>query len=139
MPSIKKLIDEASSRDVEVVYVNDNYGDWSASAADLADRALAGAEPSLVEAIVPPDDMAFVVKARHSAFYETPLEYLLRHKNATVTREMIAREVWKDAGGLLTNTIDVYVTLLRKKVERPGGKQLIQTVRGVGYALRDGS
>jgi DNA-binding response OmpR family regulator len=67
------------------------------------------------------------------------LEYLLRHKNATVTREMIAREVWKDAGGVLTNTIDVYVTLLRKKVERPGSQHLIHTVRGVGYALRDGS
>ena len=67
------------------------------------------------------------------------LEYLLRRKNSTVTREMIAREVWKDTEGLLTNTIDVYVTLLRKKVERPGGKQLIQTVRGVGYALREGS
>jgi len=56
------------------------------------------------------------------------LEFLLRHKNATVTRDMIAREVWKDAGGTLTNTIDVYVNLLRKKVERPGGKQLIHTV-----------
>jgi DNA-binding response OmpR family regulator len=67
------------------------------------------------------------------------LEYLLRHKNATVTREMIAREVWRDAGGMLTNTIDVYVTLLRKKVERAGSQQLIHTVRGVGYALRDGS
>jgi DNA-binding response OmpR family regulator len=67
------------------------------------------------------------------------LEYLLRHKNATVTREMIAREVWKDAGGMLTNTIDVYVTLLRKKVERPGSQHLIHTVRGVGYALRDGA
>jgi DNA-binding response OmpR family regulator len=67
------------------------------------------------------------------------LEYLLRHKNATVTREMIAREVWKDSGGTLTNTIDVYVTLLRKKIERPGSQHLIHTVRGVGYALRDGS
>jgi DNA-binding response OmpR family regulator len=66
------------------------------------------------------------------------LEFLLRHKNTTVTRDMLAREVWKDAGGMLTNTIDVYVNLLRKKVERPGGKQLIHTVRGVGYALRDG-
>jgi DNA-binding response OmpR family regulator len=65
------------------------------------------------------------------------LEYLLRHKNATVTRAMIAREVWKDDDGTLTNTIDVYVTLLRKKVERPGQKTLIHTVRGVGYALRD--
>ncbi len=67
------------------------------------------------------------------------LEYLLRHKNATVTRQMIAREVWKDPEGTLTNTIDVYVTLLRKKVERPGSQQLIHTVRGLGYALRDGS
>jgi DNA-binding response OmpR family regulator len=65
------------------------------------------------------------------------LEFLLRHKNSTVTRDMIARDVWKDAAGTLTNTIDVYVTLLRKKVERPGVKQLIHTVRGVGYALRD--
>jgi DNA-binding response OmpR family regulator len=67
------------------------------------------------------------------------LEYLLRNKNATVTREMIGRDVWKDAGGVVTNTIDVYVTMLRKKVERPGARQLIHTVRGVGYALRDGS
>jgi DNA-binding response OmpR family regulator len=67
------------------------------------------------------------------------LEYLLRHKNAAVTRDMIARDVWKEATGAPTNAIDVYVTLLRKKVERPGARQLIHTVRGVGYALRDGS
>jgi DNA-binding response OmpR family regulator len=66
------------------------------------------------------------------------LEYLLRHKNAAVTRDMIAREVWKEATGAPTNAIDVYVTLLRKKVERPGARQLIHTFRGVGYALRDG-
>jgi two-component system copper resistance phosphate regulon response regulator CusR len=67
------------------------------------------------------------------------LEFLLRNKNTAVTRDMIAREVWKDADGLTTNTIDVYVNLLRKKVERPDARQLIHTVRGVGYALRDGS
>jgi DNA-binding response OmpR family regulator len=67
------------------------------------------------------------------------LEYLLRHKNAAVTRDMIARDVWKDPGGILTNAIDVCVTMLRKKVERPGTHQLIQTVRGVGYAVRTGS
>lgn len=67
------------------------------------------------------------------------LEYLLRHKNAAVTRDMIARDVWKEVTGAPTNTIDVYVTLLRKKVERPGSRQLIHTVRGVGYALRDGT
>lgn len=67
------------------------------------------------------------------------LEYLLRHKNSAVSREMIAREVWKEATGAPTNAIDVYVTLLRKKVERTGSRQLIHTIRGVGYALRDGS
>jgi len=65
------------------------------------------------------------------------LEFLLRNKNTAVTRDMIAREVWKEGTGTLTNTIDVYITLLRKKVERPEKKTLIHTVRGVGYALRD--
>jgi two-component system copper resistance phosphate regulon response regulator CusR len=65
------------------------------------------------------------------------LEYLLRHKNTTVTRDMIARDVWKEGSGALTNTIDVYINMLRKMVEQPDKRQLIQTVRGVGYALRD--
>ena len=65
------------------------------------------------------------------------LEYLLRHKNATVTRDMLARDVWKEPDGLMTNVIDVCVNALRKKVERPGSRQLILTVRGVGYAARD--
>jgi two-component system copper resistance phosphate regulon response regulator CusR len=65
------------------------------------------------------------------------LEYLLRHKNATVTRDMLGRDVWKEPDGVLTNVIDVCVNTLRKKVEPAGRRQLIQTVRGVGYALRD--
>ena len=65
------------------------------------------------------------------------LHYLLRHKNATVTREMLGRDVWKEPDGVLTNVIEVYVNALRKKVEMPGQRQLIHTVRGVGYALRD--
>ena len=65
------------------------------------------------------------------------LEYLLRHLNMTVTRDMLARDVWKEPHGLLTNVIEVYINSLRKKVERPESRQLIQTIRGVGYALRD--
>jgi DNA-binding response OmpR family regulator len=65
------------------------------------------------------------------------LEYLLRHKNAIVTRDMLGRDVWKEPGHALTNVIDVYINFLRRKVERPGGRPLIQTVRGVGYSLRD--
>jgi DNA-binding response OmpR family regulator len=65
------------------------------------------------------------------------LEYLLRNKNATVTRDMIAREVWKETSGTLTNSIDVYINSLRKKVEQPEKRQLIHTVRGVGYVVRE--
>jgi DNA-binding response OmpR family regulator len=65
------------------------------------------------------------------------LEYLLRHKNFTVTRDMIARDVWKEPSGSLTNVADVYIKTLRKKIERSDSLQLIHTIRGVGYALRD--
>lgn len=65
------------------------------------------------------------------------LAYFLRHVNAVVTRDMLARDVWQEPMGALTNVIDVYVGLLRKKVERPGLRQLIHTVRGVGYVVRD--
>jgi DNA-binding response OmpR family regulator len=65
------------------------------------------------------------------------LEYMLRHKNATVTRDMLGRDVWREPGHALTNVIDVFVTLLRRKVERPGWPPLIHTVRGLGYSLRE--
>ncbi|MEX0936945.1 MAG: response regulator transcription factor [Pirellulales bacterium] len=65
------------------------------------------------------------------------LEYLLRHKNSNVTRQMLARDVWKEPSGLLTNVIDVCVNSLRKKVGFPGTRSLIHTVRGVGYSARD--
>ena len=65
------------------------------------------------------------------------LEYLLRHKNATVTRDMLGRDVWREPGHALTNVIDVFVTLLRRKVEHQGLPPLIHTVRGLGYSLRE--
>jgi DNA-binding response OmpR family regulator len=67
------------------------------------------------------------------------LEYLLRHKNSNVTRDMLARDVWKEPMGVLTNAIEVCVNGLRKKVESPGSRPLILTVRGVGYTVRDQS
>jgi DNA-binding response OmpR family regulator len=63
------------------------------------------------------------------------LTYLLRHKNATVTRAMLGHDVWKEPEHALTNVIEVYITLLRRKLDRPGTRPLIQTVRGVGYRL----
>lgn len=67
------------------------------------------------------------------------LTYFVRNADTVVTRDMLARDVWHEPMGVLTNVIDVYVGLLRKKVERPGLQQLIHTVRGVGYVVRDAS
>ena len=65
------------------------------------------------------------------------LAYLLRHKNRIVTRDMLGREVWHEPNYALTNVIDAYISLLRRKVERPGQRPLIHTLRGVGYTLRE--
>jgi DNA-binding response OmpR family regulator len=65
------------------------------------------------------------------------LAYLVRHKNRVVTRAMLGRDVWREPDHALTNVIDVYITLLRRKVERPGRRPLIHTIRGVGYSLRE--
>jgi nicotinamidase-related amidase len=63
--------------DVDVIYVNDNYGDFTASRDDIVRKALDGARPDLIEPIVPDAHWPFLEKVRHSAFYATPLEYLL--------------------------------------------------------------
>src|SRR5438477_4488701 len=65
------------------------------------------------------------------------LAYLVRHKNQVVTRDMLGHEVWKEPNHALTNVIDAYISLLRRKVEKPGQRALIQTLRGVGYRLRE--
>jgi len=67
------------------------------------------------------------------------LEYLLRHQGHLVSREMLAREVWKEPRRAtpLDNVIDVQMTRLRKKVDADGDR-LIHTVRGVGFVLREG-
>jgi two-component system, OmpR family, copper resistance phosphate regulon response regulator CusR len=65
------------------------------------------------------------------------LEYLVRHKNEPVTREMLGTDVWKEPSYALTNVIEVYINLLRKKVEIAGRSPRIVTLRGVGYSLRE--
>jgi DNA-binding response OmpR family regulator len=68
------------------------------------------------------------------------LEYLLRHQGHLVSREMLAREVWREPRRAtpLDNVIDVQMTRLRKKVDLDGSARLIHTLRGVGFILREG-
>lgn len=78
LPNITRLIEQAREHDAEVIYVNDNFGLWRSHHDELLDVVLRGPHADLVEPIRPDEDSLFVVKARHSIFFETPLEYLLR-------------------------------------------------------------
>jgi len=68
------------------------------------------------------------------------LEYLLRHQGHMVSREMLAREVWREPRRAtpLDNVIDVQIARLRKKVDAEAGQRLIHTIRGVGFVLKEG-
>ena len=68
------------------------------------------------------------------------LEYLVRQQGHLVSREMLARDVWRETSRAtpLDNVIDVHVARLRKKIDMPGQAKLIHTVRGVGFVAREG-
>jgi two-component system copper resistance phosphate regulon response regulator CusR len=68
------------------------------------------------------------------------LEYLLRHQGQVVSRELLARDVWKETSRTtpLDNVIDVHIARLRRKVDADQPAKLIHTVRGVGFMLREG-
>ena len=69
------------------------------------------------------------------------LAYLLRYQGQTVTRQMLAKDVWREAHRAtpLDNVIDVHVAHLRRKIDEGHRVKLIQTVRGVGFVLREDS
>lgn len=100
------LVGRARRRDdVQVIYVNDNYGNFTAGFADLVDAALAGRRPDLVEPIVPEEHDAVITKVRHSAFYSTPLAYLL-DRGAT-SRVIVTGQVTEQC--ILYSALDAYV------------------------------
>jgi DNA-binding response OmpR family regulator len=67
------------------------------------------------------------------------LKYLLRNQGHVVSREMLARDVWREPGRQtpLDNVIDVHVARLRAKVDERFDKKLVHTVRGVGFVIRE--
>jgi DNA-binding response OmpR family regulator len=66
------------------------------------------------------------------------LEYLMQHVGQVVSREMLARDVWREITRHtpIDNLIDVHIARLRRKVDDPWPQKLLQTVRGVGFVLR---
>jgi len=105
LPGIEALLRRAREAEAPVVYVNDNYGDWNSSTEELARSAMDGKHPELVEPILPVEGQSFVVKARHSTFYGTPLEYLLDQMG--VGRLVLSGQVTEQC--ILYSALDAHV------------------------------
>lgn len=110
VPNIRRLLDAAHGGDAGegpmfVVYVNDHHDDWTAGRAELVRWALGGARPDLIEPIAPPDDVPLLVKARHSAFYSTQLEYLLRSRE--IEQVVLTGQVTEQC--ILYSALDAYI------------------------------
>jgi two-component system copper resistance phosphate regulon response regulator CusR len=104
--------------------------------ADALKLKLADLEMDLVSRRVARSDRVLDLTSREFEL----LEYLMRHQGHLVSREMLARDVWKETRRAtpIDNVIDVQMTRLRRKVDPNGGARLIHTVRGVGFMLREG-
>jgi nicotinamidase-related amidase len=102
LPTMKDLID---GWDGPTIYVNDNFGHWRSNRDDLLESALSGEFGKLVEPIAPKDDSMFVVKARHSIFYQTPLEYLLGQEG--IDKIVLVGQVTEQC--ILYSALDAYI------------------------------
>ncbi|MCT7660431.1 cysteine hydrolase family protein [Mycobacterium deserti] len=113
VPQVKEIIDPLSGListarerdDVDLVYVNDNFGDFTADFDDIVRAALDGERPDLVEPIAPDEDYFRVLKVRHSAFYSSSLDYLLGRLDAK--RLILTGQVTEQC--ILYTALDAYV------------------------------
>jgi nicotinamidase-related amidase len=105
VPGLARVIENARQANILTIYVNDNHGDWTAGRTQLSQWALEGTDRSVVEPILPRDDVPFLIKARHSVFYETQLEYLLRHEG--IERVVLCGQVTEQC--ILYSALDAYV------------------------------
>jgi DNA-binding response OmpR family regulator len=64
------------------------------------------------------------------------LEFMARYPRRVLSRDLLLSRVWDQEFGITTNVVEVYIAYLRKKVDAPGERKLIHTVRGAGYALK---
>jgi nicotinamidase-related amidase len=111
LPTIAEVID---GWDGPTIYVNDNFGHWRSNRDDLLESALSGEFGKLVEPIAPKDDSMFVVKARHSIFYQTPLEYLLGQER--IDKIVLVGQVTEQC--ILYSALDAYIRHIEVRVPR---------------------
>jgi len=114
LPAVTRLIERARAEDVPVIYANDNFGLWRSQHDEILQAALEGPHSDLVEPIRPDQRSMFVVKARHSIFYETPLEYLLRQER--IRRVVLCGQVTEQC--VLYSALDAHIRHLDVTVAR---------------------
>ncbi|MFG2539351.1 cysteine hydrolase family protein [Streptomyces sp. NPDC048511] len=105
LPHVVRLLERARARGVPVIYVNDNFGEWRSHHGEIVQAALAGPRAELVRPVQPDADSLFVVKARHSIFYETPLAYLLSQLD--VDRVVLVGQVTEQC--VLYSALDAHI------------------------------
>jgi nicotinamidase-related amidase len=114
LPAMREAIDRARREEVLTVYVNDNYGQWRSNSDELVEHALDSPHRDLVEPIAPHEDALFVIKTRHSIFYSTPLEYLLRQED--VNGVILIGQVTEQC--VLYSALDAYIRHFELRVPR---------------------
>jgi nicotinamidase-related amidase len=133
VPQIADLIERARREHIPVVYVNDNYGDWNSSSEELAREAMNGRHPELVEPLLPREDDAFVIKARHSVFYSTPLEYLLQSMD--VGRIVLTGQATEQC--ILYSALDGYVRHFEVLVARDAVAHIHRHLADAAYEMME--
>ncbi|GAA3713854.1 isochorismatase family cysteine hydrolase [Streptomyces tremellae] len=114
VPAVVRLIERARERGAPVIYANDNFGEWRSHHGEIVDTALSGAHADLVEPLRPDEQSLFVIKARHSIFYETPLAYLLTQLG--VGRVVLCGQVTEQC--VLYSALDAHIRHLDVAVPR---------------------
>lgn len=114
LPHLTRLIDRARAEGVPVIYANDNFGQWRSHHGEIIETTLAGKNAELVEPLLPDDNSLFVVKARHSIFYETPLSYLLAE--LAVDHVVLCGQVTEQC--VLYSALDAHIRHLRVTVPK---------------------
>lgn len=100
------LVNHARDHDgVDLIYVNDNHGNFTADHRAIITSALDGRRPELVKPLVPPEDTYVITKVRHSVFYSTALDYLLDRLKAQ--RVVLAGQVTEQC--ILYSALDAYL------------------------------
>lgn len=90
------------------------------------------------------DPATHVVKRADEEVHLSPtefrlLEFLMRRAGRVVSRNTIVQAIWNFDDDVEENTLDAFISLLRSKIDRDQREKLIQTVRGLGYTIRESS